>query len=324
MRAMERIEFSVTRDYEGMRLDRFAGKLRKGAPRNLIMRHIRTGAVHLNGKKADAGTRLAAGDIVGMPVFHTVSSGSRTPRQPEEGTRQSAANDLDILSEDENIIALNKPAGLLSQPSEANGDALSARLAAYVKRQSSFNDPLFTAGPAWRLDRNVSGLVLAAKNAAASRELAAAVRGKTFEKIYLALVCGSFPDRASLTDRASKDDRENRMYSGGDGSEQVYMSADYRTIARSGTASLISAVLHTGRTHQIRFQTANAGFPVAGDVKYGGMDRRFARPMLHCLYAVYQSRAYRCPLPEDFRRAVQEMGISLTFSADGMPEGIFG
>lgn len=174
----------------------------------------------------------------------------------------------DILYHDNHLLAVNKPAGLLTQPSGTERDNLEDRAKAYIKETRNKPGNVFLHA-VHRLDQVVSGVVLFACTDKALSRLNADLRAHRFTKIYLATICGTPPQRAgSLRHFLTHDDyRATVTEEGAPGARECLL--DYKILKQSGETSLLEIHLHTGRYHQIRAQLAAAGCPILGDEKYG-------------------------------------------------------
>ena len=174
---------------------------------------------------------------------------------------------IEILFEDSDIIVCIKPAGYLS---ESSGDG--ERSLPHVLAAQQGIEPLFAVH---RLDREVSGVMVYAKNKAAAAKLSAQVADRSFEKEYLAVVEGvPVEDEATLTDLLFKDSRKNKSFVVDKKRAGVKeASLSYKTLTKGEGRSLVRIKLHTGRTHQIRVQFASRRMPVLGDGKYGSSVR---------------------------------------------------
>lgn len=177
---------------------------------------------------------------------------------------------LDVLYEDNHLIAVWKPAGLLTQGDETGDPNLMDEVKAYLKETYQKPGNVFL-GLLHRLDRPVQGVVLFAKTSKGASRLSEQIRNRTIKKIYHALVEGAPPEPAgTLVHHLAHDERTNtaRVYDAEkEGSQRAELS--YRTIEKHGDQTLLKIELHTGRHHQIRAQLARIGCPIVGDVKYG-------------------------------------------------------
>lgn len=252
----------------GQKLLQFlARRFARGVPTSALQRWIRTGQVRVDGSRAKPNTRLESGQVVRIP--------------PHELNVKSAvlpfASELTVLHETDDILLLSKPAGLPVHPGSGHVDSISTRLKARYARCA------WTPTVVHRLDRDTSGLLVAAKSYAMLRELHDLWRSRQVCKGYLAWVHGDTPwdAPARIEDLSAKTligKREQVVL--GQGRKLVSL---VRTLARRGQADLVLIVPLTGRTHQIRVQLAGQGHPLLGDRKYGrpaGLDCQ-ARMMLH-------------------------------------------
>ena len=195
--------------------------------------------------------------------------------------------DLEILYEDNHLIAVNKPAGLLSQKDASGEDSVLEHVKAYLKKKYSKPGNVFL-GTVHRLDRPVSGALVMARTSKAAARLFEQFKGRSVTKVYLALVaCGverALPEEwTTLRQRVRREGDVTRV------TESVADSQDaelaYRCAARAGGYALLLVRLVTGRKHQIRAQLASIGMPVAGDGKYGSPDRNADGSI--CLHSLF-------------------------------------
>lgn len=244
----------------GQRLDNFLLRSLKGVPRTHVYRLLRKGEVRVNSKRARPDQRITAGDRVRLPpVRQSEPIDDVRPR----GDLQQAVTDA-IVYEDADLIAINKPAGLAVH----GGSGLSHGV---IEALRAARPELGELDLVHRLDRETSGCLLIAKRRSALRDLHAQLREGRVEKRYLALVCGHWQlghkriELALATDERRSGERHVAVRSHG----QVAVST-FRPVQFFGRlATLMEVDLRTGRTHQIRVHAAHAGFPVAGDDKYG-------------------------------------------------------
>ena len=193
-----------------------------------------------------------------------------------------ASTPLEILFEDNHIIAVEKPPGVLSQADATGGPDLLTLIKRHIKQRDSKTGNVFL-GLVHRLDRNTGGAMVFAKTSKAAARLSAQIRERAFEKTYLAVVEGTpRPERGRLEHVLEKDASENvvtvRAPADDDGASSRGRHAvlDYETLATREGRSLVRVRLVTGRTHQIRAQLAAIGTPIVGDRKYGAAGARAA------------------------------------------------
>lgn len=268
-------ELTISRNDAGQRLDRFVGKAVPLLPESLLQKYIRTKRIKLNGRGAKRDVRLAEGDAVQLYVNDEFFD------RPTEDNAwlKIAAPRLSPVYEDGNILIADKPAGVLCHAAgEWDYDTLISNVKAYLYQKGEWRpreENSFAPALCNRIDRNTSGLVLAAKNAEALRVLDEKIRAREIGKHYLAAVRGvPSPREGVLRDFLFKDARLNRVYVR-DEPEKGARSAvtRYRTLETQGGYSLLECELETGRTHQIRAQLAAAGYPLLGDGKYGEAEK---------------------------------------------------
>ncbi len=219
----------------------------------LIRKLKNTGGIYVNSRPVFTNYRLAEGDFVSCDIALTEGESAIVPEKGE----------LDIVFEDEWLIALNKPSGLLSHPSRAK---FTGTLANYVSYY--LNGVCHAVN---RLDRDTSGVMLFAKSAHAKARASAALSGEGASKKYLALAYGRFSEISGVIDAPIKRLRERDMRRGvrEDGEAAVTLFYIIKTFEILGeNASLLEIKLETGRTHQIRVHFEYIGHPLIGDILY--------------------------------------------------------
>lgn len=256
-------EITVLKNDAGQRLDKFLIK-GFGMPSSLVYKYLRKKRIRLDGVRAKGAEMLCEGSVLTLYINDEFF----------EHKRETVAFDgaVEIVYEDSQIAVLYKEAGLLSHA--PSGDSLAARWVAHLAATGEYApnaERSFVPALCNRLDRNTEGLVIAAKTAAALREMDERIRERQVKKYYVCTVQGAPPeDEGELTAYLSKDEKTNKV--------TVYDSprknarpirTGYRVLKR-GAQSLVEVELHTGRPHQIRAAFAHAGFPLSGDAKYGG------------------------------------------------------
>ena len=244
---------------QGQRLDKVLGRLLPGVPRSRLFRLIRRGEVRVNGRRASPEQRLTAGDSLRLPPVREVAPDA--PRRVPTGMIEAIEHA--IIHEDERLLVLDKPGGIAVH----GGSGLSFGVIEALRASR----PQQTLELAHRLDRDTSGLLLVAKRSSALRALHALLRDGAVQKSYLALVAGHWNLGHKRIDAPLRTD----LRVGGERTVKVDAHGknaltEFKLIEHYGArASLIEAIIHTGRTHQIRVHAAYCGHPVAGDAKYG-------------------------------------------------------
>ena len=250
----------------GTRLDRFVAAHCEELSRSRVQELIDGGLVLVNGKPAKSSLKLRGGELV------TVRARPRpAPRAEPE------AISLDILYEDDDVIAINKPAGMTVHAGAGNtSGTLVNALLGRGQSLSQTGDPL-RPGIVHRLDKETSGVILVAKNDAAHAKLGEAFRQRAIKKTYIALVEGRLKEKGGRIELAIGRDpiRRTRMavqrktWHGAAISNPREARTDWRVLATIGNTTLLEVQLHTGRTHQIRVHFSALKHPVVGDTLYG-------------------------------------------------------
>jgi 23S rRNA pseudouridine955/2504/2580 synthase len=278
---------TIDPDGAGQRLDNFLLREFKGVPRSVVYRVLRKGEVRVNGKRIGPDYRLVAGDAVRLPPVRTAAPGA-PPRIPDALIRDVRAA---ILHEDDQLIVLDKPAGLAVH----GGSGLSFGVIEALRADRPGEELELVH----RLDRDTSGCLMIARRRPALRVLHALMREGQVEKRYLALLKGRWQLGRKTIDVPLKTNQRQ----GGERVVHVHAAgkdaaSTFRPVEHFGqVATLCEIDIHTGRTHQIRVHAAYAGHPVAGDDKYG--DREFNALMrdagLRRMFLHSQGIAFRWP-----------------------------
>jgi len=298
-------EWHIEDATSGVRLDKFLADAARLGSRSRAMSALERGKIYVNDVEAgvaDAGRRLAGGDVVRAWLDRPGSS----RRHPRTGV----VEDLDIIHEDEELIVVNKAAGILTVPLERRPDALSV-LALIENRFRSHGRP--RVFPVHRIDQNTSGLVVFAKHASAQRTLKEQFKRREPQRVYWAVVYGT-PDPVEGTwrdvlvwDEKALIQKETHPRDPR-GQEALSRYAVLETFAR---ASLIEVTLHTGRRNQIRIQARLRGYTLVGEDRYvyGPGSLRpieFGRQALHARRLTIRHPIdgrrleFEAPLPADF------------------------
>ena len=258
----EHLEITVVDADAGLRLDRIVAKHCPQLSRTRVQELIAGGLILLNGKTAKDSRKVHAGDAIEVVP------------QPRPALRAEAESiPLDILYEDADVIAVNKPAGMTVHAGAGNSHGtLVNALLGRGQSLSESGDPL-RPGIVHRLDKETSGILLVAKNDFAHARLAEAFRERSIQKTYIALVQGVLKEERGRIELAIARDPHRRTRMTAKRAALLHNAREARTdwqvLARIDTTTLLEVQLHTGRTHQIRVHFSALRHPVVGDTLYG-------------------------------------------------------
>jgi len=279
------------------RLDQYLAGLLPEFSRSRVQRLIEDGHVRLNDRPARAGTRLRPGDRLAWDVPAIVPS--RLTGEPM---------DLRIVFEDEDLVVIDKPAGLVVHPGP--GHPTGTLVHGLLGRGAGWSTIGGEERPGivHRLDRDTSGLMVVARNDTAHRELARQLQQRVMTRKYRAIVVGEVAEPAARIEASIGRDPKHRqrMAVVAGGREAI---TEFRRLALASGHSLLEVSLATGRTHQIRVHLAYIHHPVLGDAVYGRRSPLIARPALHAETLTLRhprtgkSMTWQSPPPEDFESA---------------------
>ncbi len=290
-------ELTVGKNDHGLKLEKFMARTFRTMPPALIRKYIRLKCIRVNGVHGKADTVLQQGDqlkfYISDEFFEKKQNANLSRINPEFG----------VVYEDENIILMDKPVGLICQPDDRETyNTLSNQLLAYLFQNGEYDpqsENAFVPALCNRIDRNTQGIVIGAKNSQALMILNEKIKQRELDKVYQCLVFGvPNPKRADCIAYLRKDPKTNTVTLS-DKPRNGYkdIRTAYRTVATDGKISLLEVTLYTGRTHQIRAHMAHLGYPLVGDTKYG---------------TAKQNKGY----PFKFQ-ALSSCKLTFTFSTDG-------
>ena len=261
--------FIININDSNQRADKFLSKSVPLLPQNLMYKYIRLKRIKINKKRCTISQKLNVGDIVDLYINDEFFI------ENTDNKFLSASSKLNIIYEDENIILVDKKAGLLVHSDNSEDiDTLINRILHYLyikKEYSPKEENSFTPSLVNRIDRNTSGIVIAAKNAESLRILNEKIKNREIKKYYLCIVHGKMPKKQdTLISYLSKDSDKNKVFISNKKTDtNKTIITKYKCLDINGDYSLLEIDLETGRTHQIRSHLAHIGHPILGDGKYG-------------------------------------------------------
>lgn len=279
------LEYIIPDSYDGKKVVHFLRGEKKFSCRLVsVLKQIPDG-IQLNGSHIRTIDRIKAGDILSVNI-------------PDDKNEIEPTDfPLDIVYEDDDIMVVNKPAGLAVHPTHNHqGDTLANAAAGYLKNKDK-NVSFRAVG---RLDKQTSGLVLLAMN-----KYAAAFLPDKDEKEYLAVAGGYFDSPGTINKRIYRPDPMKSLRAVSDGNIGDEAVTHYTPVSSDGKRTLVCVTLETGRTHQIRVHFSSIGAPLAGDEMYSSTDFSINRAALHCgkLTLIHpvtnEEMTFTAPMPED-------------------------
>lgn len=304
-------EFTIGKNEAGQRLDKYLGRILKEAPVSFFYKMMRKKNIVLNGTKCTGREQLSVGDSVKLFLSdETIEKFSGT-QKVSKISKIYPYKKLDIIYEDDDVLFVNKPSGMLTQKASPADVSLNEYIIGYLLHEGKIDEAqlrTFRPSVCNRLDRNTSGLVLAGKSMKGSRELSEIIKNRTLEKYYITVVKGKLTDDSSVCALLIKDEATNKVSVRPiDGNmapteDERFIRTDYHVLGHGEGYTVLEVHLITGRPHQIRAHLAMLGHPVLGDFKYG--DRKINEKyklkdqLLHAYRVVLpDGREYKAPVP---------------------------
>ncbi len=297
-------EYSYIVGNQNVRLDRYVAENCPELTRSQAQRLISDGLVRVNGVVAKSSLKLSGGERITVTV-----------PPPKYGSLEPESIPFDILYKDDDVLVVDKPAGLPVHPAPGHPEhTLVNAVLAYLSIPSDADDSL-RPGIVHRLDMDTSGVMLVARNRSARDNLLEQFKSRSVVKVYLVLVMGHLsPERGVIEAPIGRDPRNRkRMAVVADG-EGRPARTEYRVIKYTGDYSLLEVALETGRTHQIRVHLAAIGYPVVGDATYGKKSALVSRQFVHAsrlgfrLPSTGEYVEFEAVLPSDLAKALEDIG----------------
>ncbi len=318
-------EIIIDSSAANQRFDKFLKKYFSASSNGFIYKMLRKKNIILNDKKDDGSSILLEGDTI--KVFfsdETFDKMRGLDNSADEYNYLKRLNyNLDVIYEDDNIIACNKPADMLSQKSKASDISINEYILSYLinERNYSIEDyRLFHPSISNRLDYNTTGVILGAKTLQGQQELSLALKERTIDKYYICIVKGKVAKDILLKGSLTKNKRTNMVKIIADGNEPQ-IETDIKVISSNNDISLLRIHLITGKTHQIRAHLSSINHPIIGDIKYGDnkinnyyKDKyNLNSQALHSYITIYKEIEIKAPLPEVMKQIIEDKYGNMEF-----------
>ena len=327
-------EIKIESSSEGQRLNKFLGRYLDNAPQSFLYKMLRKKNIKYNNGKADGSEILKAGDRIQIYMSdETICNFRKDGMIPQMSTschkfeKSDPLKQIPILYENEDVLILNKPSGILSQKAVASDYSLNEQIVEYYKWKGG-SLSLFTPSVCNRLDRNTSGIILAGMSLKGTQMLSRVLKARTIDKYYLTIVCGTVTQATTIKGFLCKKKNHNQVVIfrtkeealANGYQEAAFIETQYKPLAhgKSGKEdfTLLKVKLVTGKTHQIRAHLKSVGHPIIGDGKYG---LKSVNAYIKCAFGIRHQllHAFYIHFPEDIDNVLA--GKSFT----AMPEEPF-
>jgi len=280
----ERKTFKVDAGQEPLRIDKWVQVRVENASRNKIQQSIEAGFLTVNGKTVKSNYKTKAGDVVSLMIF----------TNPDYTEVKAENIPLNIVYEDDDVLVLNKPSNMVVHPGVGNFTGTLLNGIAYHLQQQNPNisdDELPRFGLVHRIDKNTTGLLVAAKTATAAAHLAKQFSNHSVSRKYTALVWGNIEkDKGTVEAHVGRHERHRKMFHAyPEGDSGKHAITHYSVIERFNYVTLVECRLETGRTHQIRVHMKHIGHTLFNDWEYGG-----DRILKGTIYSKYKQFVENC------------------------------
>lgn len=299
------LEYRVTEDHAGVRLDKYLKKTLANVPFSHLFKMIRVKKVRVNGKRCQPEQPLVAGDVITVRGTDAQLLGDRGERKPPPPPPVDLST-LKVLLEDDYILVMDKPSGMAAHTgSGITGGTVVDVVRAYLGPKAERNG--FAASPAHRLDRETSGILVVAKRRPAMVHFTDVFTHHRAKKRYLVLVKGKLQKTEGLIDLPLAEHQQTAESRARRGVNLQEARTRYQVVAQSSEVAFVRCTIETGRTHQIRRHFAAIGHPVVGDSKHGDFAfNREAKAKWGVTRLFLHSTRLEFPHPQDQRKVVVE------------------
>ncbi|RKD24679.1 pseudouridine synthase [Ammoniphilus oxalaticus] len=302
MTAIERYDWTIELEDDGQRVDKFLAEVNPTLSRSKIQKWVKEGLVFVNGRQVKGNYRLIEDDEVSLTVPPQLELEARPERM-----------ELEIVYEDDDVIVINKPRGVVVHPAPGHDSAtLVNGLLDHCSQLSTINGKM-RPGIVHRIDKDTSGLLMVAKNDEAHLALAQQLKQHTVDRKYLAIVHGVVVHERGTIDAPIGRDPKNRQRMAVNFDHGKHAISHFATIERFNQYTLVELMLETGRTHQIRVHMNYIGHPLVGDPKYGPSNKlSIDGQALHAAGLGFthprtsERLTFSAPLPNDMEKILEQ------------------
>ena len=302
---MNKLTFRVSAEEEELRIDRFLAAASGDLTRSYIQKLIKEDLLHVNGKPVKASYVIREDDEIVLSV-----------PDPVELDLKPVEMDLDIVYEDDDVLVVNKPAGMVVHPAPGHyEDTLVNGLMYHCRDRLSSINGVLRPGIVHRIDKDTSGLLVVCKNDTAHGAIAGQLKEHSVTRIYKGICCGNVKDDEGRIDIPIGRDMRDRKRMAVNGVSPRQAVTNYRVLERFKGYTYMEFRLETGRTHQIRVHMASKGHPLMGDEKYNAPSNKYGvhGQMLHAgvIGFIHPSTGkymeFEAGLPDDFVKVLDKL-----------------